>query len=292
MPPLNKGVSTFHSIHGLYWRDAKGALLSVEGSNSQSVQQSWPQLKEEICSNPDSWCRLILPSGKQISTLQIKAEIPALLTIRANFPPCRRDEELITRIAEVEHADGSTLGILVSRPKSLADDAFEAWAEQFILLETQFQPFAQLSYQSAPEHRRITEQVANIFERRLKNASQNDQWHVSGRHQFMNRVYGFVERALPILFCLPAFPCKSPNPNKVGGTMPDCAEHIALDVLRGFVKEVCEVYEPGATLWIISDGHVFSDCSKFFLGRIDSNADRENSRRERCNSRQLRCCLN
>jgi pyoverdine/dityrosine biosynthesis protein Dit1 len=45
--------------------------------------------------------------------------------------------------------------------------------------------------------------------------------------------------------------------------MPDMAEHIALDVLRDFVNEVNKVYAPGATLWVISDGHVFSDCSKY-----------------------------
>ena len=44
--------------------------------------------------------------------------------------------------------------------------------------------------------------------------------------------------------------------------MPDLAENIALDVLYGFIKEVNAVYEPGATMWIINDGHVFSDCSK------------------------------
>lgn len=42
--------------------------------------------------------------------------------------------------------------------------------------------------------------------------------------------------------------------------MPDLAEHIALDVLHDFIKEVNAVYEPGATMWIINDGHVFSDC--------------------------------
>jgi pyoverdine/dityrosine biosynthesis protein Dit1 len=90
--------------------------------------------------------------------------------------------------------------------------------------------------------------------------SKDDQWDVCGREGFLNRVYGFVDKNLPILLALPAFPCKSPNPNKAGGIMPDLAENIALDVLHDFIKEVNAVYEPGATMWIINDGHVFSDC--------------------------------
>jgi pyoverdine/dityrosine biosynthesis protein Dit1 len=28
---------------------------------------------------------------------------------------------------------------------------------------------------------------------------------------------------------------------------------------------VQKVYDPGALLWIISDGHVFSDCSEYWI---------------------------
>jgi hypothetical protein len=157
----------------------------------------------------------------------------------------------------------ATLGILTSRLKSLAGDGFDTWAEHFILLETKFEPSVPLSDSSRPEHRMVSEQVAELFEKTLKNVSRDDQWHAGGRTHFINRVYGYVQKSQPMLFCLPAFPCKSPNLNKVGGTMPDLAEHLALDVLRGFVKEICKLYPPGATLWIISDGHVFSDCSEY-----------------------------
>ena len=84
-----------------------------------------------------------------------------------------------------------------------------------------------------------------------------------GREFFVNTVFGFVSRGVPVECCLPAFPCKSPNPTKVGGTRPDRAEGIALRVLRNFLNEVKKVYEPGAKLLIISDGHVFSDCSTY-----------------------------
>lgn len=152
--------------------------------------------------------------------------------------------------------------MVTSRPASLADDAFCTWAEQFILTETEFQPFAQLTEAANPEHRDITEQVTEIFEKKLKNVSKDDQWHVCGREKFMDRVYGYVQKSQPILFALPAFPCKSPNSKKVGGSTPDLAENIALDVLRDFIEEIKKVYQYGATMWVICDGHVFSDCSK------------------------------
>jgi hypothetical protein len=259
---MNKGTSTYHTTQGLYWREADGTLLAVEGKSSQALSDAWPVLREEICSNTESWTQVQLPSGKQINTLHITKDIPSLQHIRSKFPPSYQDEDLHTQVAEITHPNGRVLGLLTSRPKSLANDAFATWAEHFILLETEFQPFVQLSQTASAEHRRICESVTEIFERRLKNVSKDDQWLFGGRESFMNRVYGYVEKDLPILLALPAFPCKSPNPNKVGGTMPDLAEHIAMDVLREFVQEVCQVYKPGAQMWVISDGIVFSDCSR------------------------------
>ncbi|OAG16790.1 hypothetical protein CC77DRAFT_902224, partial [Alternaria alternata] len=263
MAPLNKSINTYHCIQGLYWRNASGELLAVEGSNSKSLPEIWTQLKDIVCSTERQWAQLNLPSGKSIKTLQITADIPALLNIRSNYPPSYQQEELCTQVSEIEHENGLFLGMLTSRPKSVKADGFGVWAERFILLETEFQPFANISASTTPwaaKHRETCATIADIFERRLKNVSRDDQWHVCGKEAFLNRVYGYVDKNLPIQLALPAFPCKSPNPNKVGGIMPDLAEHIAMDALHEFVKEVNTVYEPGATMWVINDGHVFSDC--------------------------------
>ena len=265
MAPLNKSINTYHCIQGLYWRDASGELLAVEGSNSKSLPEIWTQLKDIVCATDASWNQLQLPSGKAIKTLQINASIPALLNIRSNFPPSFQQEELNTQVSEIQHANGLFLGILTSRPKSVKVDGFGIWAERFVLLETEFQPFAHISTSATPwaqKHRETCAVIAEIFERRLKNISKDDQWHVCGKEVFLNRVYGYVDKNLPIQLALPAFPCKSPNPNKAGGIMPDLAEHIAMDALHAFVQEVNSVYAPGATMWVINDGHVFSDCSK------------------------------
>ncbi|KAF2819793.1 hypothetical protein CC86DRAFT_334866 [Ophiobolus disseminans] len=263
MPPLNKAVATYHCINALYWRNATGELLAVEGSNSKPFAEAWTQLKDTVCSTEGAWTALELPSGKKIKTLQITTEVPALLSIRSNFPPAHQEKEVTTQVSEIEHENGLTLGMVVSRPKSVKPDGFTIWAERFILLETEFQPFNTIGTSNAPwerQHREVCTTIAEIFERRLKNISKDDQWSNGGREIFLNRVFGYVDKNLPIQCALPAFPCKSPNPNKVGGIMPDLAEHIAMDVLHEFIKEVNTVYEPGATMWVINDGHVFSDC--------------------------------
>ncbi|KAL6707577.1 dityrosine synthesis enzyme [Coniothyrium glycines] len=263
MPPFNKAISTYHCLQGLYWRNAAGKLLAIEGSNSVSLPEAWIQLKDIVCSTEASWSPLQLPSGKTIKTLSVTADIPALLNIRSNFPPIYQQEPISTQVQEIEHDNGLFLGMITSRPKSIKTDGFSVWAERFILLETDFQPVAHISVSSTPwaaKNRETCATIADIFERRLKNVSKDDQWHICGKEIFLNRVYGYIDRNLPIQLALPAFPCKSPNPNKVGGIMPDLAEHIAMDALHDFVKEVNSIYEPGATMWVINDGHVFSDC--------------------------------
>ncbi|WP_168711379.1 isocyanide synthase family protein [Streptomyces sp. RKND-216] len=68
-----------------------------------------------------------------------------------------------------------------------------------------------------------------------------------------------VRAGVPVECVLPGFPCKSPNPAKVLGTLPDRAEEVAFDFLAGLCRQVREVYPPGMRLVICSDGRVFSD---------------------------------
>ncbi|MGW1376837.1 L-tyrosine/L-tryptophan isonitrile synthase family protein [Streptomyces sp. NPDC002446] len=63
----------------------------------------------------------------------------------------------------------------------------------------------------------------------------------------------------PIRFTLPGFPCKSPNPAKVLGRLPDEGERLALRFLDALCARIAAVYPPGARVVICSDGHVFSD---------------------------------
>ncbi|KAH6603630.1 hypothetical protein Trco_008405 [Trichoderma cornu-damae] len=106
----------------------------------------------------------------------------------------------------------------------------------------------------------MAEIIVDYFDRTLRHISQTDEWDVGGRQYFLQTVKYFTSRGQKIEFCLPAFPCKSSNLNKVQGVQPDRGEYIALTNLNQFIKHIGEIYSPGAKLWIISDGHVFSDC--------------------------------
>src|SRR5207302_9253940 len=88
------------------------------------------------------------------------------------------------------------------------------------------------------------------------------------RHQHQS-IRNIVLQGDPIIFTLPAFPCKSPNPAKVLGRLPDMAETLSLRFLRGLCEQIEAVYDPGARMVICSDGHVFGD----LIGVPDSHID-------------------
>jgi pyoverdine/dityrosine biosynthesis protein Dit1/AcrR family transcriptional regulator len=73
------------------------------------------------------------------------------------------------------------------------------------------------------------------------------------------KVRRFVTAGEPIHLLLPAFPAKSPSPQKVIGRLPDLGEELALLFLGRICAELKAVYPPGARITICSDGRVFSD---------------------------------
>lgn len=76
---------------------------------------------------------------------------------------------------------------------------------------------------------------------------------------FLSQICDQIARSQPIQMCLPAFPFKSPNTStKVLGYLPDKAEEFALAHLNGLCAAIARIYEPGATLMIISDGLVYN----------------------------------
>lgn len=73
------------------------------------------------------------------------------------------------------------------------------------------------------------------------------------------RVAAAVKKNEPVQFVLPAFPAKSPNPEKVLGPLPDLAEQLALSFLNDLGKKIKTFYPPGIKIHLCSDGRVFSD---------------------------------
>lgn len=105
----------------------------------------------------------------------------------------------------------------------------------------------------------VPEKVTQLFETLIKNSARVDRW-AEGRAGFVKSVEFFVSRNIPIEAVLPAFPCKSSNFNKVASCFPDKGEELALLQVIDFVQAVEAVYPPGLKFFIVSDGHVFSDC--------------------------------
>ena len=75
----------------------------------------------------------------------------------------------------------------------------------------------------------------------------------------LSKVTATIMRGQPVLFVLPAFPGKSPNPAKVLGPLPDMAEKRALEFLHHLCNRIKQYYSPGAKIILCSDGRVFSD---------------------------------
>ncbi|KAJ1548125.1 dityrosine synthesis enzyme [Cladochytrium tenue] len=109
---------------------------------------------------------------------------------------------------------------------------------------------------------RVTDAVVDVFDKNLRNHLPNgsDKWDGVGRTGFTASVRFYIERNLPVRFVLPAFPCKSPNTEqKVLGSLPDLGEELALRTMDITGRKIKEVYPPGVSFLIVSDGHVFSD---------------------------------
>lgn len=108
--------------------------------------------------------------------------------------------------------------------------------------------------------------VANICEdivrvlARYRLVHQNDtsnQW--GAKAKFLVQVERYVVRGEAISMSLPAFPFKSPNKQtKVLGTLPGKGEEVALSHLEGLCLAIGDVYEPGANVYIVSDGLMYN----------------------------------
>ncbi|RDW61780.1 isocyanide synthase family protein [Aspergillus mulundensis] len=247
---INHGTSVYHRVAASYQRDSTGTLLVVDGRYATNIQSQWTELYQ-LFFNTEASEMTELASGKTITTTDITPSSP--LTPQHKQPTLH--------IHELYDPTTPVIRGLVTFPlesESNTDTTFLTWAKTFLLLNTRH---LTTSPTSAPTSVQIAvaERITTLFEETLKNTSHHDLWHVTGRQYFQARVHTFIKDNARIEFCLPAFPCKSSNPEKVAGVVPDAAEYLALSHLSGFIERVCEIYHPGATLWIVSDGHVFSD---------------------------------
>nr|BFD31403.1 pyoverdine biosynthesis protein PvcA [Pigmentibacter ruber] len=86
----------------------------------------------------------------------------------------------------------------------------------------------------------------------------------------LDKIKKFVQKSLPIEMIIPAFPVKSPNPNKTISCFPDYAEVLALKKLQHLCNSIKEIYPPGAIITICSDARVFCDIIPFIEDNISN----------------------
>lgn len=248
---INYGSSVYHHVAGIYQRDSSGRLLVAEGRYADQIRLLWPEISE-VALKGETAERIELLSGKTVSSTYSTLPLNIL---------GQSGKTQTFQIHELQESGSSVRGLITSEPSSSLQSDFFNWATTFLLLEARLLTTGFSSDLINLEALKIAEQVADLFES-IKNTSQDDKWSTEGRQYFIDRVYSFTKDSKQIEFCLPAFPCKSSNLEKVAGVSPDAAEYLALSHLHRFVEQVSKIYTPGATLWIISDGHVFSDCSE------------------------------
>ncbi|QBM88808.1 Pyoverdine/dityrosine biosynthesis protein Dit1 [Metschnikowia aff. pulcherrima] len=133
--------------------------------------------------------------------------------------------------------------------------AFELWFLKTILDNGDLS----FSERAPGKFKDLAVDFTKIFETTIRNSARVDRWE-EGREAFIENVQFFTSRQLPIEAVLPAFPCKTQNRDKAQEGKPDMGEELALQRIIDFVQAVNSVYAPGMKFYIVSDGHVFSDC--------------------------------
>lgn len=95
---------------------------------------------------------------------------------------------------------------------------------------------------------------------------------LSYKTPLLERVAQKMQQEEKLTFILPAFPAKSPSPEKTSGALPDFGEVLALQNLQELCDRIEMIYPPGAEVIICSDGRVFSDV----VNVSDEDIDRYN----------------
>lgn len=87
-----------------------------------------------------------------------------------------------------------------------------------------------------------------------------DQYETMGKQILSDKIESFVASNRTIEFVMLGFPFKSTNTrDKVIGALPDLGEELALHTFAKFNSDIAQVYSPGVSISIASDGYIFND---------------------------------
>ncbi|KAI2469528.1 Pyoverdine/dityrosine biosynthesis protein-domain-containing protein [Annulohypoxylon bovei var. microspora] len=246
------GESIYYRYQATYVRDWTGDLLYCTGPEADRIQENWDSISVDLET-------LNLSSINQSQSFHV--ELGGDFQGQELHELRQASEAIFTGIILGEVADHAS-----------ANGDFETFFCQLILREANFavtHDRANPSPVPLGRYDQAAEEVVSLFDKFLRYQGEDDKWVESGRAYFAERVRHFTSQGRRIELCLPAFPCKSSNIDKVTGKDPDHGELLALQRLHNFVEAIEKIYDVGAKLWIISDGHVFSDC----IGVDDEDVD-------------------
>ncbi|KAI9891479.1 MAG: hypothetical protein M1814_002798 [Vezdaea aestivalis] len=252
MEALNKGTSVYHKVRALYSRSAHGDLLHISGKDADQIENSWPQVLEGLryrCGQDD---------GASLSVVSEWENIPSLQAVVNQDDQDRYQTGLLE---SYQKSSQQIVGVILELPESTTSlSPFTKWFVSLIQNQTRLDSVTTTIKSDITVNSKVVLDIVHLFDSMLRNIVPGDEWEAKGRAVFTKQVVWFVARNATIEACLPAFPCKSSNLEKVNGLEPDKGEELSLKRLDLFTKSVAEIYQPGAKVWIVSDGHVFSDC--------------------------------
>ncbi|EJP61451.1 pyoverdine/dityrosine biosynthesis protein [Beauveria bassiana ARSEF 2860] len=255
--PATAMTSAHARYAGGFIRTSTGSLIYDFGPARGLITSQWAQIAGQLMKSRAPSDVSLKPSGLDI---ELKSSV-------------RESDTSRYLVYEVRHCDKlHIVGYLQQARLGDVDQAkyaFDSFLASLVLSSIRVDGNVDHDIFTKLNAERITDAVISLFEVTLQHKSKYDKWHAGGRDVFRRCVDGFTSRGKMIEFCLPAFPCKSSNTQKVLSDVPDRGEYLALTNLHNFLREIENIYSPGAKLWIISDGHVFSDC----IGVDDDDVD-------------------
>lgn len=102
--------------------------------------------------------------------------------------------------------------------------------------------------------------ILNVFDPFRMAPTPVDQYEQVGKTILGEKLQPFINRNAPIEFVMLGFPFKSMNNrDKVLGTKPDLGEELTLRNFADFNNKIKQIYAPGVTMNIVSDGYIFND---------------------------------
>lgn len=243
IPHKLSDLSTYSKFLALYTRDPEDAgYYSIEEKQGCKIKDKWSELIEFIKETEPVPASI----NENVVEFNIPASVADQFTCSLGLP---------IKVSEYMKENENQIRGCVTTIENEND--FNDWFIFHILDQSRLR-LSEVPTKNTDD--RYHESFADFFEQALKNTIVNDQWEAGGRDYFIERVRYFTDRHLKIECVLPAFPCKSSNFDKVGGLVPDKGEELALRRLIKATQDAAKIYPPGMKVWIVSDGHVFSDC--------------------------------